>query len=71
MHLLKLAIEKAGTIDRPAVREALEHLGAYQGVIRDYTSPFTPARHDALTIDDFRLARYSAKGAIVPLPKAP
>ncbi len=70
MHLLKLAIEKAGTIDRPAVRDALEHLGAYQGVIRDYTAPFTPSRHDALTIDDFRLARYSAQGAIIPLPKA-
>ncbi len=71
VHLLKLAIEKAGTIDRPAVRDALEHLGAYQGVIRDYASPFTPTRHDALTIDDFRLARYSDQGAIIPLQKAP
>ncbi len=71
IHLLKLAIEKTGSIDRPAVREALEHLGAYQGVIRDYDTPFTPTRHDALTMDDFRLARYSAQGAILPLPKAP
>lgn len=71
VHLLKLAIEKAGTIDRPAVREALEHLGAYQGVIRDYAAPFTPTRHDALTIEDFRLARYGEQGAILPLPKAP
>ncbi len=71
IHLLKLAIEKAGTIARPEVREALEHLDAYQGVIRDYATPFTPTRHDALTIDDFRLARYSAQGAIIPLPKAP
>ncbi len=31
IQLLKLAIEKAGTIDRPAVRDAMEHLGAYQG----------------------------------------
>lgn len=70
IHLLKLAIEKAATINRPAVRKALEHLGTYQGVIRDYASPFTPTRHDALTIDDFRLARYSDQGAIIPLQKA-
>ena len=71
IHLLKLAIEKAGTIDRPKVRTALENLGPYHGLIRYYNPPFTAERHDALTVEDFRLARYSDDGAIVPLPKAP
>ena len=71
IHLLKLAIEKAGTIERPAVQKALEHLGPYTGLIRHYNPPFTTDRHDALTAEDFRLARYADDGAIIPLPKVP
>lgn len=70
IHLLALAIEKAGTIDRPAVRDAMENLASYDGLVRNYRPPFTPERHDALTAEDFRMARYNAEGVIVPLPKA-
>lgn len=69
VHLLRLAIEKAGSIDRPSVRSALEQLGHYPGLIRDYRQPFTADRHDALNQSDFSLARYNSEGVIVPVKK--
>ena len=71
IQLPALAIEKAGAIDRPSVRNALEHLDVYSGLVRVYRPPFTPDRHDALNREDFRLARYGRKGAIVPLSAIP
>jgi len=67
IHLLALAVEKAGTLDRPAVRNAMEHLDPYPGLVRNYDPPFTPDRHDALTAEDFRLARYNDRGIIIPV----
>jgi branched-chain amino acid transport system substrate-binding protein len=67
IHLLALAIQQAGTLDRSAVRDALENLPAYAGLIRNYAPPFTAGRHDALDATDFRLARYDSDGATVPL----
>lgn len=70
VYLLKLAIEKAGTIDRRAVRSALENLPRHDGLVRVYDPPFTPSRHDALDVSDFRLCRYGADGAIIPVSAA-
>lgn len=67
VHLLKQAIEKAGSTDRAKVRDALERLDRYDGLVRVYDPAFTPARHDALDISDFRLCRYDALGAIIPI----
>ena len=67
VHLLAMAIEQAGTIDRPRVRAALESLGRYEGIMRNYDPAFTPDRHDALDASDFRLSRYDRGGAIVPI----
>ena len=67
IQLLKLAIEKAGTINRVAVRQALEHLDTHSGLIRDYQPPFTPENHDALRETDFHLAAYNKDGHIVPI----
>lgn len=67
IHLLAVAIEKAGTFDRAKVRDALENLPAHKGLIRDYAPAFTPKRHDALDASDFSLARFSSSGAIVPV----
>jgi len=67
IHLLKLAIEEAGTIDRPRVRDALERLGRHEGLVRVYDPPFTNTRHDALDAADFRLSRYDESGAIIPI----
>ncbi|MDA7948184.1 MAG: ABC transporter substrate-binding protein [Hyphomicrobiaceae bacterium] len=67
VHILKLAIQKAGTTDRGKVRSALERLGRYEGLVRTYDPPFTTSRHDALDRSDFRLCRYDKRGAIVPM----
>jgi branched-chain amino acid transport system substrate-binding protein len=67
IHLLALAVEKAGSTHRPAVRTALEHLDTYAGLVRTYAPPFTPERHDALSVENFRLARYNGRGVIVPI----
>lgn len=67
VHLLAMAIERAGSIERPAVRDALERLPRYHGLVKDYRRPFTPKRHDALTAADFSLARYLPDGTIEPV----
>ena len=68
IHLLRIAIAQAGSIDRDWVRLALENLGSYQGLLRNYDPPFADDRHDALDVADFRLSRYGENGAIIPLP---
>lgn len=70
VHLLKLAIERAGSTDRAAVRAALERLPRHQGLIRVYDPAFTTDRHDALDAGDFRLCRFARNGAIMPLSVA-
>ncbi|KGF79524.1 ABC transporter substrate-binding protein [Massilia sp. JS1662] len=65
-HILALAIDRAGSTDRKAVRDALERLGTYRGLVKTYSPPFTPARHEALGPDDLLLARYRADGVLVP-----
>ena len=67
IHLLARAMERAGSTDRAAVRSALEDLGRYEGLMRNYDPPFTPERHDALDERDFRLSRFDGSGAIVPV----
>ena len=64
-HLLAMAIEKAGSTEREKVRDAMEQLSNYSGVVKNYVQPFSPTRHDALDQSDFFLARYDEYGRIV------
>jgi branched-chain amino acid transport system substrate-binding protein len=66
VHLLAKAVEKAGSIDRAAVRDALENIEYYDGLMRNYAPPFTPFRHDALDRTDFCMAKF-VDGNIKPL----
>lgn len=67
MHLLAIAIDKAGSTDGDAIREALEGLeGTYDGLIKSYTSPFSADNHDALGPDDYIMVRYDGN-TIVPV----
>jgi tripartite ATP-independent transporter DctP family solute receptor len=65
VHLLALAIEKAQSTDRKEVKEALENLSSYKGVIKEYSPAFTPDRHDALGKDDFHMATMDSDGKII------
>lgn len=64
-HLLARAIDKAGSTDRAAIRTALENLGPYDGLIKNYPRPFTSTRHEALAPEDVFMAEFAADGAIV------
>ena len=66
VHLLALAIEKAGSAERPAVRDALERLGSYRGLVRRYNPPFTRERHEALGPEQLLMARFRPDGVLVP-----
>nr|WP_255635572.1 ABC transporter substrate-binding protein [Azospirillum sp. 412522] len=66
-RILALAIDRAGTTDRAAVRDALEQIGPYRGVIRDFDRPFAPGRHEALGPDDLLMARFRTDGVLVPV----
>lgn len=69
IHMLRLAIETARTAQRPAVREALEHLPAYSGVVKDFRPAFTADRHDALRLDDVLLCQFDANRRLNPLAR--
>jgi branched-chain amino acid transport system substrate-binding protein len=66
MHLLALAVEKAGAADGEKIRAALESLGEHRGLIKTYRRPFTPEEHDALTESDYILVTWR-QGKIVPV----
>lgn len=67
IHLLAMAIDKAGSTDRDKLRDALEHLGPYEGLVRNYPRAFSPESHDALRAEDVFMARYDEQGRIRPL----
>jgi len=64
-HILARAIARAGSTERAAVRAALEQVRNYDGLIKRYPQPFTPARHEALSLEDVYIARYAPDGVIV------
>jgi branched-chain amino acid transport system substrate-binding protein len=63
-RILAMAVEKAGSTDRRKVRDALERLGRYEGLIRVYDPPFTSTRHEALSPKNVFMARYGKDGLI-------
>lgn len=67
IRLLAIAVEKAGTTDRTQIRDALEKIERFDGLMRNYNPPFTATRHDALDASDFMMTRFNSAGAIVPV----
>ncbi len=70
MHLLARAIDKAGSTDRAKVRDALEKLGPYDGLVRRYSAPFAADRHDALSPAQIFFARYTPDDRLIPIKPA-
>jgi branched-chain amino acid transport system substrate-binding protein len=54
-HMIALAIGKAESTEGPKVHAALENLGTYDGLIKRYSNPFSPDRHEALSPDDYMM----------------
>ena len=66
MHLLALAIKKAGSTKGDAIRQGLYNIDEYKGLIKTYRKPFTEQNQDALGPDDYIFVRYEGK-RIVPV----
>ena len=58
MHLVALAIDKAGSTKGDAIREGFYKIGKYEGLIKTYDKPFTPENHDALNENDYVWTRF-------------
>jgi branched-chain amino acid transport system substrate-binding protein len=65
-HILALAINQAGSTDRARVRDALEKVKNYRGLIKNYPQPFTATRHEALGSDELLMTRFRKDGVLVP-----
>ncbi|MFK8081086.1 MAG: ABC transporter substrate-binding protein [Granulosicoccus sp.] len=68
MLLLAAAIEKAGSTDGPAIRQAMYEIENIEGLIKTYTDPFTPDNQDAITPEDYVFANF-VDGEIIPIEK--
>ena len=64
-HLLARSINAAAGTNRGLIRSAMENLGPYKGVVRDFVRPFTPDRHEALELKDVFMASYQGPEMIL------
>ncbi len=53
MMLTALAIQAAGKLDGPAIRDGYYKIGKYDGLIKAYNKPFTADNHDAVNENDY------------------
>jgi branched-chain amino acid transport system substrate-binding protein len=68
VQLLAQAIRQAGSSDGAKIRDALERLPPYDGVVKRYDPAFTPERHDALLAEDYLMAIWQ-NGQLIPSPR--
>jgi branched-chain amino acid transport system substrate-binding protein len=69
MNLIAIAIEKAGEADPKKVREALENIPSFDGVLMKFDRPvWTKDEHDALRKEDFIMCVWT-KGKLLPVEK--
>jgi branched-chain amino acid transport system substrate-binding protein len=66
MLLLAAAIEKAGSTDGPAIRQAMYDIENIEGLIKTYTDPFSPEDQDAIAPEDYVFAQF-VEGEIIPI----
>lgn len=66
VHLLALAIARAGSADRSRIRDALERLPDHRGLVKQYRRPFTSDNHEALGKGELLMVRFREDGVMVP-----
>jgi branched-chain amino acid transport system substrate-binding protein len=59
VHMIALAIKKAGGTEGPKMLAALENLGDYQGLIKNYSNPFSATNHEALSPQDYVMTTWN------------
>ena len=67
VHLLAKAISAAGTTERSKIRDELERLPSYNGLVKHYQPAFTKTQHDALLSDDYIMSSFDENGNLVPI----
>lgn len=63
-HILARAIALAGSTNRAAIRDALERVSGYQGLVDQFPHPFTPGNHEALAPQHVFMGRFTRVGTI-------
>ena len=66
IKLLALAVDQVDEVNRLNIRNALETLPSYEGIVRTYKPAFTVQDHEALDSSDYSIARFNSKGELVP-----
>ncbi|MBF0568937.1 MAG: DctP family TRAP transporter solute-binding subunit [Nitrospirae bacterium] len=67
LMLLAEAVRQAGTLDKAAIRDAMESIQHYEGLTKMHSPPFTKTRHDALDEKGYFMAVFDKNGAIIPI----
>ncbi|MBF0197116.1 MAG: DctP family TRAP transporter solute-binding subunit [Planctomycetes bacterium] len=67
IHILALALEQIEDLSADNIRHALENMSSYDGLIKKYEQPFSRHDHEALSMDDFIMAKYNLMGEIIPV----
>lgn len=57
-HMIALAIKKAQSTEGPKLQNALESLGAYDGLVKNYSNPFSSSNHEALGPNDYLMTAW-------------
>ena len=65
--LLAKAVEQAKSFDSQKIKDSLEHLKSYEGIVKTYKNPFSKTDHDALNMEDFFMAKFNKNGYIEPI----
>jgi len=67
VKLIEIAIRKSGSGDPAKIRDGLEDIPNFKGLLRDFNRPvFTRDRHDALLTEDLLMTRWS-NGQMLPV----
>lgn len=64
-RLLAFAIKQANSTDRTKIKEELENIEYFDGLLKEYKKPFTKKDHEALDEKDFFFSKYDDNGNIV------
>jgi branched-chain amino acid transport system substrate-binding protein len=67
VHIMARAIAQGGEADRATLRDQLERIDRHEGLMRDYTPPFSPGWHEALDMSDFHFSVFDDTGVLRPL----
>lgn len=68
-QLLALAMKKANSLEGEKIKESLENIEYYKGVVKTYENPFSKEDHEALEEKDFFFVTYNEDGILVPVGK--